>query len=253
VSKRNLVLAAVCGAAVVVPALAYGQAPATVEAQDNGPGAHVWAPAEVTVATGATVTFRNPQGNTFHRVTFPDGEQPACTNLPAYPAQNWEGSCRFDTAGTYRFVCPVHAAQHMEGTITVLAPAPTATPAPAPQPAGSAPITQTTLTVALARAQKGTRVRGAVDVELAGSRLEVAVWTPRSAVVGGRSAKPLRIGRRTVASTPAGKVSFAVAINAKAKRALHRHGRLSVTVSVALTPPGGHKLTRSAKTTLRAG
>jgi hypothetical protein len=48
-------------------------------------------------------------------------------------------------------------------------------------------------------------------------------------------------------------VSFAVGTDAKARSALRRHRRLSVTVSIALTPPGGHKLTRSVKSTLRAG
>jgi hypothetical protein len=156
----------------------------------------------------------------------------------------------------------------MTGTITVVAssatatPTPTATPGagatPTPTPApggGGQTVTQTTLKgfVVVPRSQKGTRVRGSVDVKLAGSRLDVAVWVPRKALSGGKSAKLVRIGRQTRASTPAGKVSFAIVTDAKARSALRRHRRLSVTVSIALTPPGGHKLTHSARSTLRMG
>jgi hypothetical protein len=96
-------------------------------------------------------------------------------------------------------------------------------------------------------------VRGSVQVKLSGSRLEVSLWAPRKALSGGKSSKLVRIGRSMRASAPAGKVSFAVGTDAKARSALRRHRRLSVTVSIALTPPGGHKLTRSVKSTLRMG
>ena len=107
--------------------------------------------------------------------------------------------------------------------------------------------------VAIAKSQKGTRVRGSVRIKLAGSRLEVSLWAPRKALSGGKSSKLVRIGRQTRAAAPAGKINFAVGTDAKARSALRRHRRLSVTVSIALTPPGGHKLTRSVKSTLRVG
>ena len=83
--------------------------------------------------------------------------------------------------------------------------------------------------------------------------LEVSLWAPRGALSGGKSSRLVRIGRSTRASAPAGRISFAVGTDAKARSALRRHRRLSVTVSIALTPPGGHKLTRSVRSTLRAG
>ena len=60
----------------------------------------------------------------------------------------------------------------------------------------------------------------------------------------------VRVGRssRTVA---AGVVTFSVPLNATGRRTLRRRGRLDVTVSVALTPPGGSKLTRSQRVRLR--
>jgi hypothetical protein len=158
----------------------------------------------------------------------------------------------------------------MTGTIRVVAPpAPTATATPGatatPQPGGSNPgpppsgggsqaTVQSTLAVTLPKSQEGTRVRGSVNVTQAGSRLEVGLWAERRSLAGtSKSSKLVRIGKLTRAKAPAGKVSFAVGTDAKAKSALRRHHRLSVTVSIALTPPGGHKLTRSVKRTLRAG
>ena len=153
----------------------------------------------------------------------------------------------------------------MAGKITVVAPSPSATPTPTPTATpgatptpgaggGGGTVTQTTLKglVAIPKSQKGSRVRGSVEVKLAGSQLEVAVWARARRSRGSKQqARPHRPSTR--ASTPAGKVSFAVGTDAKARSALRRHRRLSVTVSIALTPPGGHKLTHSARSTLRAG
>jgi len=130
----------------------------------------------------------------------------------------------------------------------------TPTPTPAPDP-GVTPTPQRTLrgAIKLASAQRGSRVRGTVAVKAAKSRLEVALFVPRSKLSGGRSHKAVRVGRWVKASTAAGSVRFSVPLSARAKSALRRARRLAVTVSVALTPPGGHKLTRSVHTTLKPG
>ena len=279
---RELVVAAACGIAVGVPALAYGRAdtPVTINATGTDPN-YAWDQTDVTIAPGETVKFSNQQAasTAFHNVTFDAGspKPAACSQtsgsgagnvtqapVPTSPKRLWTGECRFDALGVYTFVCASHA--DMRGTIRVVAaatPTPSATanpgasptPTPAPGVGGSSPTTQTTLAgaVAIAKSQKGTRVRGSVQVKLAGSRLEVSLWAPRSKLSGGKSGKLVRIGRRTRTSTPAGKLNFAVGTDAKARSALRRHRRLSVTVSIALTPPGGHTLTRSVKSTLRAG
>jgi hypothetical protein len=69
-----------------------------------------------------------------------------------------------------------------------------------------------------------------------------------TARVGGKSR--VRVGRLIDTSTASGTVAFSVRLAAKARR-LKRS--LPVTVSVALTPPGGKQLTRSAKATVRPG
>ena len=280
---RELVVAAACGIAVGVPALAYGHSDPVVTINTTGADPNwAWDQTDVTIAPGDTVKFSNQQAaaTAFHNVTFEAGSPvpAACSQtsgsgagtvtappVPKTPKRLWTGECRFDAPGVYKFVCGSHP--DMKGTINVVAaatPTPTstptpggypgATPTPTPTPGpGSDPQTTLAGAVAIARSQKGTRVRGSVDVKHGGSRLDVSVWAPRKALFGGKSSKLVRIGRSTRASAPAGKVSFAVVTDAKARSALRRHRRLSVTVSIALTPPGGHKLTRSVRSTLRAG
>jgi plastocyanin len=277
---RELIVAAACGIAVGVPALAYGRGDPVVTINTTGTDPYwAWDQTDVTIAPGDTVRFSNQQAasTAFHNLTFEAGSPvpAACSQtsgsgagtvtappMPKTAKRLWTGECRFDAPGEYKFVCGLHP--DMKGTIHVVAaatptptppagasPAPTPTPMPGPEPDAQ----QTTLAgaVAVARSQKGGRVRGSVDVKRSGSRLEVSVWAARKALLGGRSNTLVRIGRSTRVSAPAGKVSFAVATDAKARSALRRHRRLSVTVSIALTPPGGHKLTRSVKSTLRAG
>jgi plastocyanin len=263
---RHLVAAAACGVALAVPAYARQNPPAsaTVTATDYSTTSHAWVGGDATIAAGGTVTFTYPTGTSSHSVEFTGAQPASCTGLPADPGRGWTGSCRFDAAGSYPFVCPVHA--DMTGTITVQAtatPTPSATPGatatppaggggpPAPGAGGGAPPVATTLAVSLPKSQKGTRVRGRVDVAVTGSRLDVSLWASRRSLSGGKSTKPVRIGKLTRTSAPAGKVSFAVVADAKAMSALRRHHRLAVTVRIALTPPGGHELTRSSRITLR--
>jgi plastocyanin len=256
---RHLVLAAACGVVVAVPAYARQEPPrsATVTATDYSASSHAWVGGDATIAAGGTVTFTYPTGTSTHSVEFTGAQPASCSGLPADPGRGWTGSCRFDAPGSYPFVCPVHA--DMTGTITVQAPvatpspAPSATPIPAPPPPPGTVAPPAPLAVTLATSQHGTRVRGSVGVTIRGSRLVVEVWATRRSVLGGRSTKPVRIGRFTRASAPAGRTSFAVAVDAKARSALRRHRRLAVTVAIALTPPGGHELTYSVKRTLRAG
>jgi hypothetical protein len=55
--------------------------------------------------------------------------------------------------------------------------------------------------------------------------------------------------RRQVAS--AGKTSFAVKLNRAARRALNRRDRLTVSLRITVTPPGGTATTKTAKVILR--
>jgi hypothetical protein len=85
-----------------------------------------------TVATGGVATFHYVTGSppsTRHNVTFTSALKPACqvagtTPNPPYTAPSppsvapWTASCRFDTPGTYSFVCQIH--RTMTGTIDVV-------------------------------------------------------------------------------------------------------------------------------------
>jgi hypothetical protein len=186
------------------------------------------------------------------------GSKPDCTGLPPGPRRpGWSGECTFTQAGTYPFVCGVHP--EMTGTVEVLAastptptPTPTATPdpttpgatpTPGPTPApGASPAPSTKpagLALKLASRQKGTRVRGSLQVAQAGSRLEVTV----------RSGKA-KAGTWVRKSAAAGRVSFSVALNAKTRKALRSKGRLRLSVRVALTAPGARTLTTTATATV---
>jgi plastocyanin len=98
----------------------------------------------VGITTGGTVTFSYPSGTGVHNVTLLAGS-PEPTNcnqtkqspaaggmaldedgklpMPGYLPEGWEGVCTFPTAGTYSFVCGLHAAM----TATVVVTNPTAT------------------------------------------------------------------------------------------------------------------------------
>jgi hypothetical protein len=98
-----------------------------------------------------------------------------------------------------------------------------------------------TLKLTLARRQRSMRVRGAVEVQQAGSRVEVTARTSR------------RVGRFLRRSAAAGTTVFSVGLDARARKILRAKGRLRVTVRVALTPPGAKALTRTMKVTLTRG
>jgi hypothetical protein len=116
---------------------------------------------------------------------------------------------------------------------------PTATPVPGASPTPTATTPQTTLALELSSRQKGTRVRGSVEVAQAGSRLEVTVRAGKA-----------KAGTWVKTSAAAGRTSFAVALNAKTRKALRAKRRLRLSVTVALTPPGAKTLTTTAKATV---
>lgn len=268
---RAALAAVVCGALAGIPALAAAQqqdpASGSVVAQDVQPSSGRWVingdatATTVTIAAGGTVTFSYPSGTSHHDVSFTDAQPASCTGLPSgnpflTGGPGWSGSCRFDHAGTYSFVCVVHP-YAMTGTVVVKdqpaatpTPTPGATPTPTPTPIATPVATPPPATlrgaVALARRQTGTRVRGSVKVETARSRLEVVL---RARLSGRRL---VRVGRwRKTAN--AGRVAFSVPLTARARAALRRHHRLALTVTVALTPPGSPEVTRTLHTTVHRG
>jgi plastocyanin len=227
------------------------------------------------VATGGTVTFGYPTGGSDHNADFGSGPQPtSCTQtagasggavppLPAHPtAPGWSGTCTFASAGTYTFHCDLHP--FMTGTIVVG----NAPPASPPPPGGSTTASQTTSTptastpastttttattpgtpttprppssvitgparhaIVLAAVQHGAVVHGSLSISAVGrgGRLRVQLFA-----AGHRRAGSF--GRRAL---PAGRVRFAVALDAVARRELHRRRRLIVIVEVTITSGKG--------------
>jgi plastocyanin len=242
--------------ALVLAALAAGAPSGAFTAVDYAWRANGTDATSLTIAPGETVSFAYPSGASFHNLRFETGA-PACTGVPAVPLPpGWSAECRFDNPGIYRFVCDVHGG--MSGRVVVAAPpGPTPTPTPTPgestppgpspsptpsqppssPPAGGPAPPQTRLAVRLPRKQRGTRVRGSVAIERAGSRLEVIL-----------TARKRRVGRLVQRSTRAGSVRFAVRVD---RTVLKR--RLAVSVTIRLKPPGGRTLTRTLRTTITRG
>jgi plastocyanin len=225
---------------------------------------------EANIAAGGTVTFAYPTGASNHNADFGSGPQPtSCTQgagtgsgavppLPHQPtAPGWSGTCTFATAGTYTFHCDMHP--FMTGTIVVgNAPAPpagsttsqtttaqtTSTPTVTTPPATTTTATTTTPTttapgqphqpagppvhaIVLAAVQHGLVVHGSLSISAAGrgGRLQVQL------VAAGHR----RAGSFVRRALPAGRVRFAVALNAAPRRALGRRGRQALTVAITIT------------------
>jgi hypothetical protein len=95
--------------------------------------------------------------------------------------------------------------------------------------------------VALARSQHGSVVHGSLVVPGAdaGGRLEVDLLAKRAALAGRRGSSAVRVGRLVRSSLRAGRLSFTVALDAKARGVLARRRRLALIVKVVLTTPQG--------------
>jgi hypothetical protein len=112
---------------------------------------------------------------------------------------------------------------------------PNAEPAPGP-PFGS---------VKLASTQHGAVVHGTLLVSSDGStgQLRIELLTKGA---------PSPVGKLVRASLHTGKLTFALALNAKGKASLRRHRRLALTVKITFTPPGGAAVTITRAVVVRA-
>ena len=80
---------------------------------DVSVGNNFFAPASLSVAPGATVTWTWAAGDTLHQIAFTD-------NAPGSAKQSTGMFQRtFSAAGTYNYFCTVHGPALMSGTITV--------------------------------------------------------------------------------------------------------------------------------------
>ncbi len=278
------ILTALATSAVILPAVAGSETgPGVTAVNSTGVYAeqlHSWSPPRLTVAEGASVTFSNPTAVPHGVRWFSSPATPVCgAGVPvgtseAASGTEWTGSCTFTQAGTYVFYCTVHGAA-MSGTITVGAPPaspPISTPLPgAPgegtatgtsQPGASTPTPAAvgspfgggaTRALKLAANQRGSSVRGSVEIAAAGAggRLQVDLFTSARALGGTGPAKQVRVGSARREALSAGTARLSLSLNRRARQALARRGHLALTVKLVMTAPDGAVSTLMRGVTLR--
>ncbi len=283
-------LAGVLGvAAVMLPALASSETTPTITAENVGGGPygaeHHWTPATATIAANGIVTLSNPT-EVDHGVEWfntPGGVKPACSGVPvgttpSASGTKWSGTCTFTQPGVYTFYCTVHGPE-MTGRITVSATGTVTTTMSTPtstagaQPTSTTPPTATTPALApltlgspfagsasaaikLPSTERGASVHGSVAVSAAGAggRLAIELLAGRASLAGAaRAARAtVEVGSSLRSSLRAGLLSFSVALDRRARRALHRAHRLALTVRIELTPAQGAAITADRSVLLRA-
>jgi len=113
------------GVIIATPALAEGQ---TVEVSMKNNPKGVFVPATVNIKVGDTVKWTNPAVIT-HAVTFDPAQAATASNvvLPAgvapFGSDNMEEDATFShtftVKGTYKYICKMHEAMGMVGTVVV--------------------------------------------------------------------------------------------------------------------------------------
>jgi hypothetical protein len=272
------VLAALGGVTVaVLPALAAAPSEVKLEVNENcvdpdwpcwavpGSGANPTPASKVTIAAGGEVKFAD-NANTAAAVVWM-GSAPACSGVPTSATLKWEGACKFEQPGTYKFesatlfnggpsldytkyeIVVEAATTGTTPTTTTTSTTPTTTTTTTPttpsEPSHGSPLEGGSRALKLAGSQHGSTVHGSVEVSQtgAGGRLEVGLFAVSASLAKAGHLAQVRVGRLVRSSLKAGSVSFAVRLSAKGKAALRRHQRLAVTVKVTLTPVHGAAVT----------
>ncbi len=248
----------------------------------TAPGANP-TPAAIKLAAGGVVTFAD-------KTSFPasitwKGAAPTCSaTVPVSPAAastGWEGTCTFGAPGTYQLETP--SMYYPKATIEVSAPATTTTGtttssstpsgssgssttgsgSPAPTQSGQPTTTNTPLgallvgsessAVAIGASQHGRSIHGSIDFSqtAVGGRLEVTLLARGALLSGAGHSGRVRVGRIVRSSLRAGKVSFAVALDAAAAHALRLNGHLTLSVKIVLRPVHGSVLAITRSVVLR--
>jgi hypothetical protein len=282
------VLAALVGATVaVLPALAAAPSEAKLEVNENcvesdwpcwatpGSGSNPTPASKVTIAAGGEVKFAD-NASTAAAVVWM-GSAPACSGVPASAMTKWEGTCKFEQPGTYKFesstlfsagpnytkyeIVVEGAATGTTPTTTTTTTTPTTTttttttsPTTPSEPSHSSPLEGGSRALKLAGSQRGSTVHGSIKVSQAGSggRLEVGLFAAGASLAKAGHHAQVRVGRLVRSSLEAGSVSFSVPLSAKGKAALRRHQRLALTVKITLTPLHGAAVTVTRVVVVRA-
>jgi hypothetical protein len=282
-------IAALTGAAVaVLPALAAAPPEVKLEVNQNceEPNWPCWAipgsgslppPAsKITVAAGGEVMFTDKDG-TAANIAW-TGAAPVCSSgvpvSPTPPTTHWEGRCKFEQPGTYKFesstlfnggptlnytkyeIVVESAPTGTSSTTTTTTTAATTRPPTTSEPGKGheSPLEGGSTAVKLARTQRGSTVRGSIDVPQAdsGGRLEVDLLAASASLARARHAGRVRVGRLVRSSLKAGSESFAVPLSTKGKASLRRRRRLALTVQITVSPLHGAGVTLSRRVVLRA-
>lgn len=174
----------------------------------------------------------------------------------------WEGKCKFEQPGTYKFESSTLWPEYTKYEIVVEGAATGTTPTTptSTTPTTTTPTTPTTPSepghgtlleggskaLKLAGSQRGSTVHGSIKVSQAGTggRLEVGLFAAGASLLtkAGHSGQ-VRVGRLVRSSLTAGSVSFSVPLSAKGKAALRHRRRLALTVKITLTPAHGAAVT----------
>jgi len=273
-------LIALMGAAVVVlPALAAVPSEAKLEVNENcvesewpcwtAAGSKREPASKVTIAAGGEVMFTDHTTTPAAVVWM--GSAPACSGVSASATTAWEGKCKFEQPGIYKFESSTMFKEPgldytkyeiVVESATTTGTTPTTTSSPPgggtttspPGPAGgsgsgAAPglplVGSASEAVKLARAQHGSSVRGSVEISQAGvgGRLEVDLLASGASPAKAGHSEQVRVGRLVRSSLYAGTTSFTVQLNAKGKAALRRRRRLELTAKITLTPLNGAAVT----------
>lgn len=285
---RTLVLFALVAsmgvAVAVLPALAAAPSEAKLEVDENcvvndwpcwatpGSGSKPEPASKVTIAAGGEVTFTDHGEEANIAWT---GTAPTCSSgvpvSPTAPKTGWEGKCKFEQPGTYRFesstlfndgvdnytkyeIVVESATTGTTPTTTTTTTPTTTTPTTPSEPDHGSPLEGGPGALGLAGSQRGSRVHGSIEVSQAGSggRLEVRLFAAAASLAKAGHAKKVPVGRLVRSSVQAGRVSFSVPLSARGRAALRRHRRLALTVKVTLTPPHGAAVTVTRGVVVRA-
>lgn len=270
--RRRILALVVVGAVIAaIPALASSAGSSTAKVVTES---LKWSPKEVAITPGGTVTFQNPSTTVPHGIVWQSGpETPSCSGVPVNAgATAWEGTCTFAMEGVYDYYCYVHGtamsgvvyvnaagtvpstttttsstATSQSSTMTSMSMSSMTTTASGGSGAGGMPSSGDSLkgnAVHLPARQRGSRIRGSVQVARRGSTLIVEALAP-AAQLASVHRRRVRVGRLVRRSLPRGRASFSVALNAKAARALRRRGHLVVSVRLTLLAPGGARSRRT--------
>jgi hypothetical protein len=286
-----LALAALVGSAVaVLPALAAAPSEAKLEVNENcvesnwpcwaapGSGSTPQPASKVTMLAGGELSFTD-NATTKANIAWV-GNAPACSPSvpvsPTPPQAPWEGKCKFEQPGTYKFesstlfnggpslnytkyeIVVEAGVTGTTPTTTTTTPTPMTTTTTSPttpgEPSRGSSLEEGSRVLELADHERGSTVHGSIQVSHGdtGGRLEIGLFATNAALAKANHARQVRVGRLVTSSLKPGRVPFAVPLSTKGKASLRRHRHLALTLKITLTPLHGAVVRLKRVVVLRA-